>query len=1620
MHAKMKKQFFFALASAVLCCACARIDLQEAPEAPVTVLGVKHCTPDTKTFLGEGTTVRQILWKAGDRITVNNGDMKGAPGVVSAEYDGLASALIPLESYMEPPYNVLYPAEIMNADGSIEIPEIQEFSPNSFSDGVAVAAGYAESDQITLKCLYGFVKFTLTPQASENIVSLTLEATGGEPVSGIFDVDYLTPALISRAGKDFVRVENIVWNDGKAEIVVSVPAGEYEGFRVRILSDAAEGNNLMQSRISKAGASVVVAAGTMVDMGTIAFNPNSRSKEITTAEQFRQFLSAASAGDFSAWVDEKSGEVLLGSDIDFQGGTLTAASDFTGILNGQGYSLKNLTLNHEIFTKLSGTVKNLVFDESCQFAVPTTSGTGKVYRGFLTNQAVKGSFITGCVSRATCAKAEFAHMANMFFGVIAGYSYGTIRDCINYTDIDITTAAMDAGLDMGCLVGAFHYTYSTITDCVNFGDFKFTVTGADNTLYLGGIVGVYTNSTLTDCINHGNITYNASPSSATEFQVGGVTGGNGSTTSCTLTDCSNTGDVTVYTTGTLYRPYVGGVMGKGYATIGGCSNSGKVAVTGTYAQKTISKTTYYPTIGGVIGINGDADHTKVISECVNTGKVEMNSSPASATYSRGAGIVGLNYGTVTNCTNKGAISILDCGKDHYAAGIMGLTTGVVCTISNCRNEGPIYATTTAGPAATILVAGIVGRERGADIINCSNEGEVRVEGGNACAGGIVGMQLIVAHHNISGCTNDGAIISHNTNDTSTDMNVRIGGIVGYTSKSYSTDYIVSACVNNAPVSASVGGSNVIYRVGGVVGYGAFLNIDGCVNNGAVTASSDGTYTCTRWNYMGGVVGFPCDSDCPPSNFSNCINNAKVQDLTGGQTIVGGLCSTNDIVLTNPGRNYGEVYIKNGRAGSILGGVFGRNSSSIGEAWSQCTVRNDSPSEVYVGGMVGQQTANGTISGGYLKSSVTTVAGSVPGMVLGNQKGTAKVSIGTGDNPILLAEECSLNGASLSEPPLKSELVGSWADESLVVIGGVGVAVPTTGLCSYNEAQLQLPGEGANGALFVTIGSEDVSIEATSTGWMSFAATTPKTAAAGTAFSIPYTAIANMMPGTRSCTVRITGKTSGTFQDLVFTQADCGWLKTNGASYALCARWCNTSAMKTKNTVKWSNTGYYESTNGNYDSGKVGGYISYYRSDENEALSPVQRSIQSYGPALTNIAPGDWWLITIPGVTADAGTWYEFYVTAIGGKKSPKYFVMEWLDGDEWKCDTDKLITAKEDPSLKYSYCISGDGSTHCTTFENSFQITGALNNENVYIRLRPVGDYAADGSIYNVNNTVDAYSGFMSGNYSAVYFNKLVGPRPAVKKKVLFIGNSLTYYHQTIAKTKELCWTQGLEIDAQAYLHGGAVYYEHMDWDFSKFTMAYGGYDYAILQCGARSVGRYGRWISPSGSDTHDSETSYINQIIQGYYDIVNWVKAYSPSCTIMQEKDWRTKSNAENYVTNAEIVAEGFTVSDANRMKVCDIYIERGTEAMRELIPDVWVSPVCNAFQYVWDVSGWGYNIYHTDDYHENNEGAYLKACVNALMLCGRKTFDSNVITIDGISEARAANYRFAAETAVSTVTYF
>ena len=282
--------------------------------------------------------------------------------------------------------------------------------------------------------------------------------------------------------------------------------------------------------------------------------------------------------------------------------------------------------------------------------------------------------------------------------------------------------------------------------------------------------------------------------------------------------------------------------------------------------------------GAFIGLFGVAGENATIK---NVKLAKSSSIVLGNLKSRGVGgIVGQNFGTISNCMNSAPIT----ANDGNVGGIAGLNDG---TISDCMNNGLIAANG----------GGIVGWNAGT-IRDCINSASITMTGYDGDGGGIVRGNSGV----VESCINNGSI----STDTTRFGSNTIGGIVG------ANEGTVKNCINNGSISSDTTLYWVSYKIGGIVGANEG-SVKNCINNGSIFYSG-----------MGGIVGWN------EGTVSGCENrglllasNAPVWSMS----YIGGIVGRNLGMVKNC-RNLGNVLSNYGvRLGG--GGVVGRNDSTAG-------------------------------------------------------------------------------------------------------------------------------------------------------------------------------------------------------------------------------------------------------------------------------------------------------------------------------------------------------------------------------------------------------------------------------------------------------------------------------------------------------------------------------------------------------------------------------------------------------------------------------------------------------------------------------------------------------------------
>ena len=360
-----------------------------------------------------------------------------------------------------------------------------------------------------------------------------------------------------------------------------------------------------------------------------------------------------------------------------------------------------------------------------------------------------------------------------------------------------------------------------------------------------------------------------------------------------------------------------------------------------------------------------------------------------------------------------------------------------------------------------------------------------------------------------------------------------------------------------------------------------------------------------------------------------------------------------------------------------------------------------------------------------------------------------------------------------------------------------------------------------------------------------------------------------------------------------------------------------------------------------------------------------------GARISNLGVGDYLLYAIPTKGVAAGEQIDFMCSIGPASGAPKYYIFEYWDDGEWKSVEGTLRTAAEDPNIKYSFICTVMDESYIVTYTQSFKLSKPVTDGCVKVRVRVLT--AGSGAI-----RIPSGAGYM-GMYMINYPNAV----PAVdSKRMVFIGNSFTYYYGTAFMFKEIARTEGHQVDAYIGVKGSQSFSDHARLFMSQEALKQGNFDYAFLQ------------------DSSPNQAEYAEKGTKSLLDAANTLNSqtlsYSPACQIVYERTWAC--SADNY--------RGYGSYDK-----LDYMIKTGTE---KLVADVdhkgvIISPIGLGFRVAREQ---GLKLIYSDNKHQNREGAYMKACINYLFVY-KTRFTSNVSNC-GLDAATAKSIRDIAERVV------
>ncbi len=213
-------------------------------------------------------------------------------------------------------------------------------------------------------------------------------------------------------------------------------------------------------------------------------------------------------------------------------GIYSGDTPFTGTFDGNGHEIKGLRLGVKtlpsgtgttyigLFSKNSGTIKNLIVSGNIHASAVYAGAVAGVNSGIIENLTVSGSIN---VSKCGCV------------GAITGSNYGTIEACVNRADV---SAKNNGSVHAGGIAG-ITYRGGKITRCYNNGSITATSDYEYNSssicAYASGIT--YNNGTIDNCYNTGTITASNISYYSDRREYAGIS----ANSSGTIDNCYNTG-----------------------------------------------------------------------------------------------------------------------------------------------------------------------------------------------------------------------------------------------------------------------------------------------------------------------------------------------------------------------------------------------------------------------------------------------------------------------------------------------------------------------------------------------------------------------------------------------------------------------------------------------------------------------------------------------------------------------------------------------------------------------------------------------------------------------------------------------------------------------------------------------------------------------------------------------------------------------------------------------------------------------------------------------------------------------------------------------------------------------
>ena len=373
-----------------------------------------------------------------------------------------------------------------------------------------------------------------------------------------------------------------------------------------------------------------------------------------------------------------------------------------------------------------------------------------------------------------------------------------------------------------------------------------------------------------------------------------------------------------------------------------------------------------------------------------------------------------------------------------------------------------------------------------------------------------------------------------------------------------------------------------------------------------------------------------------------------------------------------------------------------------------------------------------------------------------------------------------------------------------------------------------------------------------------------------------------------------------------------------------AEWRFSKSEKFKPSKVYLETGIFPNIEGIKGSG-----ISFYHKGKR-----VVSSLNEKGFPTAKSVAGDYWLINVPVEALDAGTVVDLFLPYTGTAGSRNSFVLEYRDGKKWVEATTTLSTTSH---------------KHPIRLWKSVRLTRPIKKAgSVALRLRQTDKSEVDFSLACLSPRGQRPQ-------VVIYDNRV----PQDTLRMLFIGNSYTYYHTYPMIFKDMAWHEGHYANCNIFISGGYTMKAHLANKYSREAVAKGGYDYAFLQ---------DQSILPTLIGTEDEAGS-----VENMQKMVDNILKYSPNAKPIIEITWGRKhgNNAfGKYKHLLEKYPHFYTDYQTMQARLIEV-----TTIEAETV-GAGLSPVGVAWQIVRRERP-EIELYAKDEYHQSYAGSYLSAAV-------------------------------------------